>query len=351
MRDNQVEKLIKEKANLVVIPDITEKIKARFKDIPPQPQKQRVFRPRRLVMVMASTFVLLAAVMTGLLYQAPETDPLMIASTDDDSLYEVVMLSSISTISLIDETMMNSQTDASMTLLAGGPSLGFDNGDDEETAITTNFNGLLRYLKLMENILSSDDTYAYQREIISRRQHKFAIKFAVSSLNSEAIDYEVVYEVVEDNDEQATLQMTMQKGTQAYTSRVIYQKETQSMTSSSTLDNGVTITIVYTKDDDQSTYQITRSMGMTIIEQVVISYEIQNEITLTFAQSEVSGTYTFRMIKGVYRNVLSIDYDILDTYYGNILVSINSANANQYSVIVRPKDGQRFIIRHAGRFN
>ena len=349
MRDKEIKKLIKAKANLVIIPDVKDKIKARFDEVPPQSIKQRTYGSRRLMTAMASTFILFVAIMIGLLYQVPDTDPLITGDVDDDAVYEVVMLSSVSTISIIDQSSLDGVIADSVTLLSGGPMN--DHTNDEEEIVTNNFTGLRRYLHIMENLLSSDGVYPYQKEVINRRQQKYALKFAVKSLDDIDINYEVIYEVIENTDEQIKLQMTMQKNNASYTSQVVYQKQSQAMTTTALLSDGQTLAIDYTSVDGQSTYQLTRSLGGSVVEQVVISYQTKDMVSLTFEQGDVEGEYTFRMIQGLNRRILSIDYHISDTYYGNMLVSINGANANKYSVVVRPENGQSFLIRNAGRFN
>lgn len=342
MKDKQVEKLIVDKANLVVVPDVTDKIKARFNEIPPKPETKPVFHPRRLVEIMAFSMVLLIVATLAILYNTRETDPLVSA---DESLYEAVMLSSISTMSIINENAATIQSDEQVILLAFGPNNNEEEPDEDEE-ITTNVDGVRHYLKLMESVLASDDAYHYERQIINRRQRRFQLQFRSASLTDEETNYDLSYQVVTDNDTDIILSATITEDDQSYPSDITYNKTTKMITMTTGFADGHRIDIQYHPDDTGTHYQITRYENMTMVEQVDMSYQTRENVTLSFVHGNVFGTYQFSLTIGPFgvRRMLSIDYDIQDTYHGNITISVTGSNDDTYTMVITPHGRPSFII-------
>lgn len=342
MKKRHIKKLIIDKANHVVIPDVTQQIKQRFDEIPPKQERRSMFKKRRLVEVMAFSMALLIVATLSILYASRDTDPFA-ATANDDSLHEVVMLSSISTVSVIDQTTTDVSSNTHMTSLSNGQ----HNGSDDETEITNNIEGIRRYLKLMENVLTSDATYRYQRRVINRRQQKYALTFETNSLADETTDYELQYDVYEEDNDMIMLHATITKDNETYSSEMTYQKQTKAITMKTAMENDQSIEIAVQRDDGETQYHITHYDGTDIIEQVSLNYQSRTAITLTFEHGAAYGTYAFSLTTGPLglTKMLNIDYDLQNQYQGNIKIAL--INAQTYRMVITPNGRQSFVVERS----
>lgn len=348
MKRKQVEKMLIEKANLVEVPDITTKLKDRFNEIPPKRETVHVYKRYRLVGATALSIAVLLIVAFLTIFNTPEQDPFMTVE-DDNTLYEAVMLSAISTVSVIDDLATVSAEDQ-VILLAFGPPTNNDEDPEEDTVIEDSIGGLRHYLGLMENILSSENNYRYQHRVMNRRQRQYAIDFETDSLTREAVDYELEYQVTTDTDNQTHLEAVIKKGTTTYQSNMTYDKQTQAITMKTAYQQNQSVEIRFYRDQDRKHYDITTYQGIDIVEQVELSYQTSAHIALTFTHGQAFGTYDFSIINHMGMRRLSIDYDIQDRFQGNINISVTGTDNDIYEMEITPQGRPSFTItRDRGR--
>lgn len=336
MKNKEIKKILIEKANQIDVPDLSAAIKNQLHDIPEKAPKH-VIKRRLLIPALSLSMIVLIALAITFLGSNQVTDPLL---SEDGSTYEAVILSSISTISLVEgnETATTTSLET-IKLLA-------EDTDDEETAITNNVDGLKQYLNIMENVLTANQNFTYQQSTISRRLQKYALTFTTSSLSEEQISYDIVYEVIENTDEVARFSVLITANDQTYETDMSYDKINRKLTMITTNQNNLAIHITYTKNTDQFIYDITTYQADEIIEQVQLSYQNRTNMTLSFIHGNVYGTYQFSLTTGVlgYQNVLLIDYDLQNQYRGNIKISITGQSRNTYRMLITPQGKQSFII-------
>ncbi len=347
MRDKELKKILTEKANQIEVPDVKLSIKQRFGEIPPKPIKKSIFR-RRFIEVMAFSMVLLIVATIAVLYGSIDTDPFL---STDDSLHEAVMMSSISTISVIDEDLTAASTEDYIILLAMGPPT-TDDEEDEETEVEQNVDGVRRYLHLMEQVLTTNENYQYQRQAINRRQRRYQLSFVAASLVDEEVNYDVIYEVTDDNDENTQLMATITQGDEAYQADIIYQKDNQQITMRTNYQNGLSVEVSFLEAQGTTHYEITHYDGIDITEQVALTYEQKNQVSLSFIQGNAYGTYDFSLENGPSgsRKRFLIDYNIQDRYQGNISIAVSGTDNDEYRIVVTPHNRPSFVIeRDRGR--
>lgn len=344
MKNRDIKKLIVKEAKLAVIPDVTAKIKERLHEIPEKPLEKEVFKPRRFIEVMAFSMVLLFAITIAILFQSRETDPFV---SSNDTIYEAVMVSSMSTMAVIDDITTELASEPEVVLMMFGPN---DNDEpDEITEVTDNVDGVRHYLGLMESILASDNLYQYQRQVVNRRQKRFALSFKTSSMTQEENRHELSYEIISDTEVEAVIMATMTKDQHTYQSEITYQKESQTILMTTGLGNGQSVMITYHQDDIGKHYTISRYSALTMIEAVTLTYQTKEQVTLSYMKDNMSGTYEFSLSDEPTNNrrMLSIDYDINHMFRGNIEISVTGTDNDTYNMTITPNGRAPFVITRA----
>ncbi len=349
MRNRQIKKILIDKASTVDIPNVVDQIKARFNEIPPKPVMTQTYR-RPLVLVSALTLSMLVlfAVAFGLVYGFRDVDPL---ASSDESLHDAVMLSSISTLSLIDDIDASTIETLSATLLSNRPN---HDEEDEDTTVSTSVEGLKKYLFMMETVLKSQNNYEYQRKVISRAQRRYQLQFQTSSLIDNESNYALVYEVKNDSNEAVEMTLTMYGYSETYHSYITYQKRTGVINMTTAINDDQSVRVSYSEDTSGKHYQITTFENLMITEQVQMNFTSHAQVDMSFMKGNVFGTYSFSLTvdeKG-YKRVILVDYDIQNQFQGQIEVFVTGTNNDAYTMIVKPNGKPSFVItgeRHRGR--
>lgn len=342
MKKKDLLNLIKTKADDVEIKDLTKSI---LKDVShlPMPQKVKQSRfsfkigPLYLVALSAATAVLLFI----LFYQPISVIPPDVPNDFNLETYgDAVALSTISTTSLIDlaenELSSSGQTNQSLLL----PSL----------KIVDELDDLIKYLELMEKLLSSEDDFKIRRETISEGIYDRLISFTTTDLLNQELTYQIQYNQVIQQENRFTLNGLIQVGDQRYQMTASGQLEQHNMLVYRLYtDENNYVEVDYQSDDNETIYLVRIVKNGTITEtvQLHINDDVNEKtVNLSFLTGASMGSYQFVLDTDNETHFLSIAYqiDAPTPESGELHVRVILFAELGYQITVIPDIGLPFVV-------
>lgn len=352
MRHKDLKKYIKEKAMEVEVKDFSTLIVERAKKLP-QTSIEVIEKPKFSWRIKPLTTSFLA-LMTTILIVFILMDSTGINPIAEDPVLEnmedVIALSSVQAISLIDVMESELQASSNTTILRFGPI-------ERDNIIKDELTDLARYLETIEKLYASNEDF----EVIDqpKRQQGFGrhMRFKTRDFTNRESDYEILYNQSYNKETRAfTVSGEVRIGEKSYqmmANGIKGEKEVTISVSDGALN---TVILAYSENDDIHSYLIELLIDETSIQKVEISLE-QNEqgrtATLSFIEGTSSGTYTFQMVQEDNKKVIQIRYTIDfdgEIEEGDITIRILTLQQTSiYSIVIKPEGRQPFTITR-GRF-
>jgi len=347
VRTKDLEKMIKTEAFKIEIPDVSLSIKEKLENYK---QTETILHPStkntyqlRFALKLGLSFVLIFFISIATVRMI-NTDPIT-----DDTIVEAVALSTMTTSTIAIDALNVSYDNEEVILLAQGSN---SPAQTETEAIETDVNHLSTYLGVIENLTSSANTFNVNKRRMNAISNKYQLTFSTSDLEDTSAQYALTYEKMSKNGNIYEISGSLTVDDESFQIEVSYDKSTKTTLTKMYQNENQYVEVTYGKNGNTFEYTIERYLDGALEESVEISYQQRQQITLSFVNSEASGTYNFSLETGLLgRKYLSIDYDV-EGHTGIMNIAVSATNRNIYMIQITPTDGDTYTItKTRGRAN
>lgn len=342
MKNKDLLKFIKTKSQEINIKDFSAEIVERARLLP---QVEQIVEPKRRFQFKPSliySFTLLTAVVAFFVLYNPSLP--VVPQVDD--VNQVVALSSVTAVSLIESSDQLIDQSDSVTL-----SLGYVMLDTPVVPkINDEIDDVSMYLGAMEKLLNSDDNFDYQLNTSNPNGYTNHLSFTTKDLLDQETNYVLNFNQTE-NDNQFTMEGIIEIGSITYT--VLAQGELdhpQNIEMRIQKDMSNYIDISYSVSETENRYQLSVTENGTQLQTVnLFMRQINNQKSayLDFVDGQSIGSYAFRVSEINQVRQMQISYYIpgATSESGEIDVTVDTTGSTiQYAMTIKPQGRVPYII-------
>lgn len=346
MKTKELLQLIKTKSQEVEIKDFSQAIIDKVKYSPQHEEQlipaKRKFRFQPYFIGLLTT---MAAVLTFVIFYQPGEE--IIPQFED--IDQIIAFSALSTASLI-EIAEDNLTDSSYTVL------GFGNEDLPDPKIDTELIDVSRYMEIMEKLLSSDDDFELEKEVLTNSSYQMRMRFKTRDLVNEQVDYDVYYNrATLQNQNQFTLDGYVAIGDNSYDITAEgFSNDANHLSMRAQKDASNYIDMQYVKEESGYTFYVQITKENVVIEEVSLTVGVENgykQVVLDFIEGSSTGAYTFRMVEEDMMKTIRIGYYIAGTESESGVITVRVMmimGEYRYAMLIKP-DGKTAYLYERGR--
>ncbi len=344
MRHKDIKNFIKSKAHQVELKDQKLEILARVKDLTPKeivlPQK-KTLQPQ-LLYAGALLTIVIVVITVFILAQRPTES---INPPEFENIDNVVMFSSISTTSLLNDTddapvYHNLVQPLSVTTL------------NQTFTLDENLKDLSKYLNILEQLFASQKDFN-QEFVEPKSNYGQSIRFKSKDFLNEQFEYRLNYnQAIKNQTNQTQLEGEIIVGSEVF----IFNGETLEdnpnalvMITSKNTHNFVETK--FEKYDDYYTFEFIMTLNDMLNDHVIMKVVTQDDsyiVELQTGQHEQKMNYTFEMGIESRKKMLNVHYESISdpTQTGELKVRIDQADGMHiYFILVKPDHDKPYMLR------
>lgn len=334
MKTKEIEKLIKQQANMITRPSVLSNIKKQL-DIDENQIIEK--RPKRfglrLTVSLGFSMIMIFALSIGII-RVQTSDPI-----NDDSIVEALVLSSIASTEIATNALEVS-ADSEVMLVANQSST----SQSVEDEIIDEANYLTTYINMMATLTNTNQKFSIQKDKVSTFSNQYKLSFSDQDFRDENKQYTLTYETVDHQDDVYTLEGVLTFNTQSYEVKISYDRSKKTLTYETYKAEDQYVRIMYARQDGYAMYELSHVIDDEVVESIEVSFENRLNISFSFTKGEASGTYGFALKTGLLgRRYLEVNYQV-GQYQGVMQIAVSLENRDEFVFVVTPDDGETFTF-------
>lgn len=335
MKNREIKKIIREKADEKNIPDVSFLIKKKL-DMNYHYQEEKVtvkkrFNLRPLYMSLAASMFVIFIVVLTLITPSKEVD--LFANSEFSNN---VLLSAISTSELVDNNNLNANYNFNFKEITASTSFDYNlfTADQPNEYIEDEIDEVMKYSSFIEIFFNNLDEF--EKEIKKEKYLNFnkVITYKLNNMNSTISEYKLYYKQNINKEEKTYLiDGLLVIGIKEYKISITGKIDEDLFVLTHLINEDKKIEVIY----EESQIKIKEYYQEESINESTIELN-ETEVKLSFIKGKNQGVYQFQMERSDNRKRIRINYQIGNSDQGEFDFRVSEDNNDEYEININPND-------------